>query len=330
MATHHSLILILSITIFLTTPLLSNSQLSLDYYKTTCPDFADTVTDTVTTKQISNPTTAAAALRIFFHDCMVDGCDASVLIAPNNLGKVERDTEDDKDLPGDGFDVITRVKTALEISCPKTVSCADILAEVTRDLVVMVGGPSYPVLLGRKDSRVSKFDDVAPNLPLPNMTMDQVISHFESKKFTIQDMVALTGAHTVGFSHCKQFAKRIYNFSNGIESDPTMNPAYATALRKFCANYTKDPTVSAFNDLYTPGKFDNMYFKNLLKGMGLLSTDQMMAEDPRTKNFVNIYAANQSAFFDDFAKAMQKLGALGVKFGNEGDIRLRCDQFNTA
>ncbi|CAN0903264.1 Peroxidase 6, partial [Linum grandiflorum] len=307
----------------------SNNRLSLDYYKTTCPQFNEIVADVVTTKQISNPTTAAASLRIFFHDCMVDGCDASVLVAPNTFKKVERDNELDSDLPGDGFDVVTRAKTALELACPKTVSCADILAEAARDLVVMVGGPNYPVLLGRKDSLVSMSTSVVPNLPLPNMTMDRVVSLFESKGFTIQDMVALMGAHTIGFSHCKQFAKRIYNFSKGVETDPEMNPTYAAGLKKFCANYTKDPTMSAFNDLYTPGKFDNMYYQNLLKGMGLLATDQMMMDDPRTKKFVTLYAANQTAFFDDFSKAMEKLSVLDVKIGNEGDVRNRCDEFNT-
>ncbi|CAI0549593.1 unnamed protein product [Linum tenue] len=244
----------LSLIIFLSIPLLSHSepQLSLDYYKATCPDFANIVTETVTTKQIATPTTAAATLRIFFHDCMVDGCDASVLIAPNKFNKVERDNELDHTLPGDGFDVVTRTKTALELACPMTVSCADILAQVARDLVVMVGGPNYPVLLGRKDSLASQLND-----------------------------------------------------------------------------YTKDPTMSAFLDLYTPGKFDNMYYQNLLKGLGLLSTDQMMAEDPRTRPFVERYAANQTAFFVDFAEGMQKMGTIDVKTGDEGNIRRRCDVFNT-
>ncbi|KAJ4842548.1 hypothetical protein Tsubulata_045852 [Turnera subulata] len=44
--------------------------------------------------------------------------------------------------------------TALELSFPGTVSCADILAAATSDLVTMVGGPYYGVLLGRKDYRV--------------------------------------------------------------------------------------------------------------------------------------------------------------------------------
>jgi peroxidase len=54
----------------------------------------------VTTKQISNPTTAAGVLRAFFHDCVVDGCDASVLISSNSFNKAERDADLNLSLSG--------------------------------------------------------------------------------------------------------------------------------------------------------------------------------------------------------------------------------------
>ncbi|GAV74851.1 peroxidase domain-containing protein [Cephalotus follicularis] len=307
---------------------LSESKLSPDYYKQSCPEFDSIMRDTITTKQITTPTTAAATLRVFIHDCFVEGCDASVLVSSNSFNKAERDADINLSLPGDGFDIVVRAKTALELSCPGIVSCADILAQATRDLITMVGGPYYPVRLGRKDGLISLASRVEGNLARSNMTMDQIIKIFASKGFDIQEMVALVGAHTIGFSHCKEFSDRLFNYSKTSPVDPEYNPRYATALQKACKDYIKDPEMAAFNDVLTPNKFDNMYYQNLPRGLGLLASDHAMVKDPRTKPFVELYATNQTAFFKDFAHAMEKLSVLEIKTGRKGEVRHRCDQFN--
>ncbi|RWW33110.1 hypothetical protein GW17_00002182 [Ensete ventricosum] len=214
--------------------------------------------------------------------------------------------------------------------CPGVVSCADVLALATRELVLMLGGPFYRVRLGRKDALTSTTGSIAGNLPGPNMTVDQLISLFARRHFTVQELVVLSGAHTVGFSHCSQFASRIFGYDGGARDahDPAMNPQFAQALQKACADYVKNPTIAAFNDVMTPGKFDNMYYQNLLQGLGLLASDQALAADPRTKPFVQLYAANQTAFFNDFSRAMEKVSVLGVKAGRKGEVRRRCDVFN--
>ncbi|GFP96157.1 peroxidase 6 [Phtheirospermum japonicum] len=305
------------------------SKLTLDYYKKTCPQFADIIQQVVADKQLAIPTTAAGTLRLFFHDCIVGGCDASLLVSSNAFNKAERDNHLNMALPGDAFDVVTRAKTRLELSCPGIVSCADILAEATRDLISMVGGPFYPVRLGRKDSLESKAADVEGHIALPNMTMTHIIDTFAAKGFTVQEMVALTGAHTIGFSHCSEFADRIFNYSPTADHDPSMNPDYAQGLKKLCQNYKKDPTIAAFNDPMSPGRFDNTYFVNLQRGIGLLASDQAMAVDPRTKPFVDLYAANESAFFEAFSHAMEKVSVHNVKTGRKGEVRRRCDAPNS-
>ncbi|CAL9042032.1 unnamed protein product [Musa banksii] len=306
------------------------AKLSTTYYQKRCPKAEQIVSDVVTSKQITTPTTAAGALRLFFHDCFVGGCDASLLISTNAFNRAERDSDDNISLPGDAFDAVVRAKTALELQCPGVVSCADVLALATRDLVSMLGGPFFDVRLGRKDALASTAASVVGNLPSPNMTIDQLISIFAKRKFTVQEMVALSGAHTVGFSHCNEFASRIYGFNGGSRDayDPSLNPQFAQALQKACANYVKDPTIAAFNDVMTPGKFDNLYYQNLLRGLGLLASDTALAADPRTKPIVELYAANQTAFFKDFSHAMEKLSVFGVKTGRKGEIRRRCDEFN--
>ncbi|KAL1352941.1 hypothetical protein HN51_016907 [Arachis hypogaea] len=304
------------------------SRLTLDYYAKTCPKFSQIIQDTITNKQIASPTTAGATIRLFLHDCLPNGCDASVLVSSTSFNKAERDNEINLSLPGDGFDAIVRAKTALELACPNTVSCADILAVATRDLVTMAGGPYYPVYLGRRDGRVSRSSDVDGNLPKPTMPMSQIIEIFEKRGFSVEEMVALSGAHTIGFSHCNQISNDLYNYSKSSNYDPQYNPRFAQGLQKACTDYEKNPTLSVFNDIMTPNKFDNVYFQNLPKGLGVLKSDRGLFGDPRTKPFVETFAADETKFFKAFASAMQKLSLVGIKTGRKGEIRRRCDQIN--
>lgn len=319
-------LLLLSALAILSPP--SEAKLYRNFYQRRCPRFDQIMQDTTTNKQINSPSTAAATLRLFFHDCILNGCDGSILISSTPFNTAERDADINLSLPGDAYDVVVRAKTALELACPNVVSCADILAVATRNLVTMVGGPYYNVYLGRKDGLVSKSSTVEGNLPRPTMNMSQIIQIFASRGFSVQEMVALSGAHTVGFSHCKEFNSGIYNYSKFERSDPQYSPRFASALQNACADYKNNPTLSVFNDIMTPNKFDNMYFQNLPKGLGLLKSDHALNSDPRTKSFVETYAADQEKFFQAFARAMEKLSNYGVKSGRAGEIRRRCDAFN--
>lgn len=65
----------------------------------------------------------------------LQGCDASVLLdSPTN--QAEKDSIPNLTLRG--YEIIDRVKSAIEMHCPGVVSCADIIALVSRDVVVQV------------------------------------------------------------------------------------------------------------------------------------------------------------------------------------------------
>ncbi|XP_027169427.1 peroxidase 41-like [Coffea eugenioides] len=311
----------------LSSPCMHESALTLDYYAKTCPRFEDILRDVTQAKQAQSPTTAAATLRVFFHDCMVGGCDASVLVKPTAFNKTEMDADINHSLAGDAFDLIARAKTAIELSCPGVVSCSDILAVATRDLVSITGGPFYNVSLGRLDGLVSQASQVDGNLARSNASADTMINIFAAKNFTIPEMVALIGGgHTIGFAHCSEFADRIF----GPKVDPSINPKLVEGLKKTCANYTTNEGLSAFLDVMSPGVFDNRLFKNLQNGLGVLASDQVLFSDPRTRPLVDKYAQDSQAFFDDFARAMEKVSIYGVKTGKEGEVRKRCDVLNSA
>lgn len=173
------LFILLSTAAFLS--LSESVPLSANYYQKSCPRFSQIIQDTVTNKQITSPSTAAGTLRLLLHDCLPNGCDGSVLISSTPFNKAERDADINLSLPGDAFDVIVRAKTALELACPNTVSCADILAVATRDLVTMVGGPYYNVLLGRRDGRVSKASTIPGALPKASSPIPQIIDIFKAR-----------------------------------------------------------------------------------------------------------------------------------------------------
>nr|GMC93212.1 peroxidase 16-like [Ipomoea batatas] len=306
----------------------AHAQLRTDFYKNTCPNVESLVRSAVQQKFRQTFVTAPATLRLFFHDCFVRGCDASVLLASPN-GKAEKDHPDNLSLAGDGFDTVIKAKAAVDSNpqCRNKVSCADILALATRDVVSLAGGAFYPVELGRRDGRISSLTSVQRNLPGAGFNLDQLNSMFGRHGLTQTDMIALSGAHTIGFSHCKHVAKRIYRFQPRSWIDPTLNLRYAFQLRQMCP-LKVDPRIAINMDPTTPNTFDNAYFKNLQQGKGLFVSDQVLFTDRRSRNTVNFFASNNAAFHQAFAAAMTKLGRIGVLTGNLGEIRRDCTRPN--
>lgn len=327
----HNLLTTLS-SLFIGIILLSSSasaQLKLNFYSNVCPDVENIVKKAVSAKFSQTFVTVPATLRLFFHDCFVSGCDASVIVASTPGNTAEKDHPDNLSLAGDGFDTVIKAKAAVDAvsTCKNKVSCADILALATRDVIVLAGGPSYPVELGRLDGLSSTSSSVNGNLPQPSFNLNQLNSMFASKGLSQIDMIALSAAHTVGFSHCDRFANRIYNFTSQNPVDPTLNPQYATQLQAMCPKNV-DPRVAINMDPTTPRIFDNAYFKNLVQGKGLFTSDQVLFTDSRSKNTVSTWASSPNPFNAAFIQAMTKLGRVGVKTGSNGNIRFDCGRFN--
>ncbi|GJN15627.1 hypothetical protein PR202_gb02559 [Eleusine coracana subsp. coracana] len=309
-----------------TMPSPGDATLSPDYYASSCPNLESIVRYEVSRKINLTVVTIPATLRLFFHDCLVGGCDASVLIAsPNN--DAEKDASDNMSLAGDGFDTINRVKTAVENACPGVVSCADIMALATRDVVYLASGPYWRVELGRLDGLVSRARDVKGNLPDEHMHVKELAAMFQKHNLSLTDLVALSGAHTVGFAHCTRFTSRLYSYSGSTLTDPTYNPDYADQLKEACPRNVP-PTIAVNMDPVSPITFDNLYYANLVNGLGLFTSDQVLYTDLATQEIVKSFANSQKAFFDAFVDAMIRLGRLGVKTGYQGEIRKVCTAFN--
>lgn len=300
--------------------------LSQNFYRSTCPNVESIVRQAVTKKISQTFVTIPATLRLFFHDCFVEGCDASIMIS-SAKGDAEKDAADNLSLAGDGFDTVIKAKQAVEASCPGVVSCADILTIAARDVVALSGGPGFAVELGRRDGRISSKWRVPGNLPPPTFNLNLLSWIFRKNNLTMTDMIALSGAHTVGFSHCNRFANRLYSFNSSSRIDPLLNPSYAQQLKQACPQNV-DPRVAINMDPSTPNTFDNAYFRNLVNGKGLFTSDQVLFSSPLSRPIVNSFASNPSSFSKAFATAMVNLGRTGVKTGNQGVIRRDCTSFS--
>lgn len=295
------------------------------FYRTTCPRAETIVQAAVQSAIRSNPTIAPGLLRMSFHDCFVNGCDASILIdgpstektaGPNSLLR--------------GFEVIDAAKTQLETICPGVVSCADILALAARDSVVQAGGTGWAVPTGRRDGLVSRAADTA-NLPAFNDPINVQIRKFTDKGLNTQDLVALSGAHTIGTAACALFSYRLYNFNNTNGPDPTINQAFLPQLRNLCPN-GGDGSRRVALDTGSVNNFDNSYYANLRSGRGVLESDAVLWSDPTTQRFVQRFLGLRGLlglrFNVEFGRSMVKMGNIELKTGTQGEIRRVCNAIN--
>ncbi|KAF2568758.1 hypothetical protein F2Q68_00025476 [Brassica cretica] len=67
--------------------------------------------------------------------------------------------------------------------------------------------------------------------------------------------------------------------------------------------------------------FDNIYYKMLMQGQSLFSTDQALLATPSTKKLVAKYASTMEEYERAFVKSMIKMSSIS---GNGNEVRLNC------
>ncbi|KAK4858439.1 hypothetical protein QYF36_016423 [Acer negundo] len=300
-------------------PKLDDNGLSSSYYLKSCPEAEAIIFNIMEEWSTKDETVLPSILRLFFHDCVVRGCDASILL--NHEGS-ERTAEASKTLRG--FEVIDEIKKALEEKCPKTVSCSDILTAASRDATHLLKGPYWMVPYGRKDGKVSNAKEADDLVPMGHESFTSLLELFQSLGLTVLDLVVLQGAHTVGRATCGNIQERIYNYNGTGQADKCIDKQYLNYLTRKCR------WASEYVDLdpITPNKFDAMYFKNILdKNMGLLATDQALTSTISTSKLVSTFVNAPTLFDYQFGVSMNKLSK--VLTGDEGEVRTNCNFVNS-
>ncbi|KAM0899999.1 hypothetical protein ACQ4PT_020905 [Festuca glaucescens] len=253
------------------------------------------------------------------------GCDASVLLDPT-AANLQPEKLSPPNFPSlRGFKVIDAAKKAIEKVCPGKVSCADIIAFASRDAssILSCGRINFRMPAGRLDGRVSLSTEALQFLPPPFFNLSQLVDSFKAKKLDVDDLVVLSGAHTIGVSHCSSFTDRLPpNPSN-------MNPDFATQLQRKCPtspNITNDPNV--VQDILTPNRLDTRYYSNLLKHNVLFTSDAALLTSRRTTRKVLENTFIPRRWERKFARAMVKMATIEIKTAANGEIRNMCRVVN--
>ncbi|PHT40402.1 putative L-ascorbate peroxidase 6 [Capsicum baccatum] len=211
---------------------------------------------------------AAGVLRLVFHDAgtfdideKIGGMNGSILF--------ELDRPENKGLKK-SLKILEKAKSQIDLV--QSVSWADILALAGAEAISLCGGPSIPIQLGRVDSLVADPEGKLPEESLDATSLKQC---FERKGFSTQELVVLSGAHTLG--------------SKGFGNPTIFDNAYFKILME-------KPWLAAAS----------------MTSMVGLPSDRALVEDDECVGWISKYAEDQSLFFEDFKNAYTKLVDTGA------------------
>ncbi|RLN29918.1 peroxidase P7-like [Panicum miliaceum] len=269
--------------------------------------------------------TASATLQYDFYSSSCPqaeeaGCDASILLDQSNSNPQPEKLA----IPLRGYDAVNTIKAAVEAVCPGVVSCADILAYAARDSAMISGGFTFAMPGGRRDGLASDLNDIPASIPSPSMQVQQLISSFGAKGLSAVDLVALSGAHSFGQTHCSFVTPRLYP-----SLDRTMDKAFGGALQNECPRRGPGGTVLNNNVVTDPNALTNQYYKNVIARQVMFTSDQTLTSSAATAKMVQDNAADPVAWMARFAGAMVKMGGIEVLTGNQGEIRKVCGATNS-
>ncbi|XP_020113607.1 L-ascorbate peroxidase 1, cytosolic-like [Ananas comosus] len=174
-----------------------------------------------------------------------------------------------------GLEIAVRILEPIKAQFPN-ISYGDFYQLAGVVAVEITGGPEVPFHPGRQDKPEPPEEGRLPDATKGSDHLRDVFG--KQMGLSDRDIVALSGGHTLGRCHKER---------SGFEGAWTTNPLI----------------------------FDNSYFKELLSGENKdllqLPSDKALLADPVFRPFVEKYAADEDAFFADYAEAHMKLSELG-------------------
>jgi len=183
---------------------------------------------------------------------------------------------------------------------PGIISNADLWTLAANVAISAMGGPDVPTRYGRIDATTSSdsVESQAGRLPDGDKGVDHLREIFHPKGFGDGDIVALSGAHTVGKCH----ADRSGFDGPWTEAPSTFDNSYFVEM--LAKEYVPETSAGGCPQNRCPRTGTVM----LISDLALL--------DPPFREYVERFAGDQDAFFRDFVKAWVKLqenGCTGLR-----------------
>lgn len=226
------------------------------------------------------------------------------------------------------------------------VSLADLWTLAGALSIEWMGGPAVPFMFGRSDDASGVRCPANGRLPDASQGAAHLRQVFGRMGFSDGEIVALSGAHTVGRCHASRSGFDVCPLAGrtlalgALGSDSKMARTGPTARIRLAhrshvtwVSVLPLPPPSCTQGPWTekPLTFDNEYFRNLVQRtwvkrdwdgplqyedaetgqLMMLPTDLALRDDPGFSEYVHLYARNQDVFFAHFSTAFGKLLALG-------------------
>ncbi|GAX83796.1 hypothetical protein CEUSTIGMA_g11221.t1 [Chlamydomonas eustigma] len=223
-------------------------------------------------RKVMNKGKAPSALRLVFHDAGTfnlakrdGGMNSSIqfeLDRPENFG-LKR-----------GWRIVLDLEKAVKgTPAEGLVTRTDWIALAGAAAVAMCGGPVIPVAIGRQDAL---GPDPEGRLPAESLSASELKSNFAAKGFSVRELVALSGAHTIG--------------GKGFGAPDVFDNAYYKSLLARPWLDKTDPMAPMIG----------------------LPSDHVLPEDEECLPFIQEFSSSQESFFEAFSLAYLKMTSTGL------------------
>lgn len=228
-----------------------------------------------------DPTIAATLLRLAFHDSFTFDLDTG---KGGANGSIRFETG-----RGENFGLARAVDAIKPIQAETGLGWGDCVAVAGAEAVEATGGPHIDVQLGRDNAGV---EDPRGALPSLTETVDELRARFYPRGFDDKDIVALSGAHTLG---------RVGGGGPFVaESNKFKNDYFKNLL------WFQDRRERGLSEKTGPPERPNFQ----------LPSDIHLLDDPKTLALVREYGNNQNSFFNQFVKSYNKMVSVGTPFAS--------------